>query len=231
MTKLTDDEVGELLRETFADKEPLADHLPAATKRRSPAPVLLAVAAVLAVVAGVLYGVSRAGEPGKIPQVAATPVAIEDGDIWGAAIATITRSVEPEAGSWEAVEVFGTMVGIAQQSGATPQPGVTFTAADRVQIERAVSPIAPVRWNAPISPSSCIPGRVASVTVGPVLEKGDHQEVRIDLRRGCVGGVWGTYSLQKIDGAWKVIGGTGTLNQRVQCVNAGERAASPRPTC
>ncbi|MDX6283081.1 MAG: hypothetical protein QOH03_4152, partial [Kribbellaceae bacterium] len=57
MPKLTDEEVGQLLRETFTEKEELLDHLPEATTipvRRRKAPVLLAAAAVIVILAGVL---------------------------------------------------------------------------------------------------------------------------------------------------------------------------------
>ncbi|TKK81409.1 hypothetical protein [Kribbella jiaozuonensis] len=119
MTKLTDEELGDLLRETFADRETLVRQLPEATKRRHPGPILLAAAAVLAVLAGVLYGVHRADRPDPAPPVAA---ATEPGDIWGAAIVAIARQFAP-AGGWQSIEVSGpgdrpwTL-----PSGATPPP-------------------------------------------------------------------------------------------------------------
>ena len=108
MAKLTDDDIEQLLRETFADKENLVDELPSATKRRSPGPVLLAAAAVLVVLAGVLYAVNRAGDPDAVSpagQVSPT-VRFESDDamIWAKAIQSMLRQVTPGQG-WKTVFV------------------------------------------------------------------------------------------------------------------------------
>jgi hypothetical protein len=230
MPKLTDEQLGELLRETFADRETLVDNesqVPEATKPRRLLPALLAAAAVVAVLGVVLYGVQRAGGPSPAtapPKTSATTTPsestgshAEDGLIWGVAIAAIVRQAQPAHETWQAVEVFG-QIGYPGGKSGTPQPSVTFPAAVKQQVEQAVMPLAPVRWNQPISPSFCVPGRIASVTVAPVVYKRDHQEVQVDLRRGCVGGTWGTsggtwgiYSLKKVAGTWKIVGATGTL--------------------
>ncbi|TCC29800.1 hypothetical protein [Kribbella sindirgiensis] len=235
MAQLTDDELGELLRETFADKEALADHVPEATKRRSPLPALVAAAAVLVVLAGVLYGVQRAGRPDPAPPVAtsaasdaASDAATDNGDIWGAAIATATRRFQPDGASWQAVQVYGAFaVSTASDPPRLIKPGLTLTELDKQRIERAVNPVAPVRWSAPFPPSTCLPGRVPRVVVNPVVGKGDHREVRIMFTLGCSGSTHsGKYLVEKIDGAWKVTAGTGDL-----CGPLKSTSTTPRAPC
>ena len=108
MSKLTDDDIEQLLRETFADKENLVDELPLATKRRNPGPVLLAAAAVLVVLAGVLYGVNRAGDPGAVSPAGQVSTTVrsegDDAMIWAAAIESMLRQVTPGQG-WKTVFV------------------------------------------------------------------------------------------------------------------------------
>lgn len=207
MPKLTDAELGELLRETFAEREQLADHLPEATeppRRRNPAPILLAAAAVLAVLAGVLYGVNR--DPA--PQVA-TPAVSEEGAIWGAVIAAIARRSEPADG-WQVIQVFGEgNRPNTQHPKKTPSPVVTFSAAAKEQIEQAVRPLAPVQWDAP--DEGCTPRRVATVTVGPVVSKPDHKEVFANIFFDCGRGALLTYRIEKVDSSWKVIGTVGQV--------------------
>lgn len=231
MPKLTDDELGELLRETFADKETLADHVPEATKRRSPLPALVAAAAVLVVLAGVLYGVQRAGRPDPAPPVAtsaASDAATDNGDIWGAAIATATRRFQPDGSTWQAVQVYGTFAVLtASDPPRLLKPGLTLTELDKQRIERAVNPIAPVRWNAPFAPSTCRPARVPRVVVDPVVGKGDHREVRVMFTLGCGDDTHsGNYSVAKVFGTWRVIAGTGDL-----CGPLKSTSATPRAPC
>jgi hypothetical protein len=212
--KLTDAELGELLRETFADREQLVDHLPEATdppRRRNPAPILLAAAAVLAVLAGVLYGVNR--DPS--PSVTTTAVS-EEGDIWGAAIAAIARRSEPADG-WQVLQVFGQGARPhTQQPKTTPSPVVTFSAAAKDRIEEAVRPLAPIQWDAP--DEGCTPRRVATVTVGPVATKADHREVHASIFYDCGRGAVLTYRIENVDNSWKV---TGTVGQVTSVQPAG----------
>jgi hypothetical protein len=227
--RLTDDELGDLLRETFAERETLADHLPEATKRRNPAPVLLAAAAVLVVLVGVLYGVHRPDR--SDPPPAATPAAVsEDGIIWAAAVVSIARLAEPADG-WQAVQVFGQgQRAQAQTFKASPTPVVTFSAAAKAQIEEAVRPLAPVTWGG--VEESCVGAlRVATVTVGPVVSKADHKEVHASIFYGCGSGRGSilTYRIEKVDGSWKV---TGTVGGVTGVMPAGGcPAASPRAGC
>ncbi|MFC6161441.1 hypothetical protein [Kribbella jiaozuonensis] len=231
MTKLTDEELGDLLRETFADRETLVRQLPEATKRRHPGPILLAAAAVLAVLAGVLYGVHRADRPDPAPPVAA---ATEPGDIWGAAIVAIARQFAP-AGGWQSIEVSGpgdrpwTL-----PSGATPPPVVKFTAEDRKRIEQVVAPVAPVVWNGRDSGNACDGRRVASISVGPIVDKGDHQEVAVSIFYDCGRGYLPTYRIERVDGVWKVTGTIGYptgVEPLGGCPTPEKTSTSPRRAC
>ena len=230
MTRLTDNELGELLRETFADRESRIEHLPEATRRRSAGPALLAAAAVLVVLAGVLYGVQRVGRADPALPVAtsaASNAATDNGDIWGAAVATVARRFQPAGVTWQSVQVYGQFgVVAASDPPKTLKPGVTFTEQDKQRIEQAVNPVAPVRWNGPISPSTCLPGRVPRVIVDPVVDKGAHREVGVLFMLGCGNSHGGTYSLEKSGGTWKVFAGTGDL-----CGPLRTTSASPRAGC
>ncbi|WP_350279472.1 hypothetical protein [Kribbella sp. HUAS MG21] len=223
MPKLTDDELGELLRETFAGKESLADRLPEAPKRRRPTPALLAAAAVVAVLAGVLYGVGRLGpadpvSPADSVSPAATaavtrsparpytvstvplPPFTNGGEIWGAVTVDLLRRFKPDGGGdWEAVQVNG---------GHPPgvKPAITFSPGVKAQIADAVRPVAPVRWGGPESPVSCTPGRIPIVFLDPIVYRGDQAEVHTFMTWGC-GAKYQqsvTYRVEKVGGSWKV---------------------------
>lgn len=227
MPELTDDELGELLREAFAAQETLVDHLPEATKRRSRLPVLLAAAAVLVVLAGVLYGVHRSTRPDPA-QPAATTATSEDGMIWGVAVATVLHKFEPTGTQWSGVKVFGQFAEVATSDPPkTLRPGVTFSQLEQRQIALAVAGVAPVVWNSSISPQTCAPSRVPTVVLDPIVDKGDHREVRVLFMLGCGGNSHsGVYTLRKVDNAWKVIAGTGDL-----CGAVRTTSATPRGGC
>ncbi|WP_410788912.1 hypothetical protein [Kribbella sp. C-35] len=224
-TRLTDDELGDLLRETFAEHETLTDHLPAATRRRSPAPILLAAAAVLAVLVGVLYGVHRPDR--SDPPPAATPAVADDGLIWAAAVVAIARRVEPADG-WQTVQVSGQgQRAYTQKSNASPAPVVTFSAAAKARIEEAVRPLATVAWGG--DDTSCTARRVAMVTLGPVVSKADHKEVHASIFYDCGRGSILTYRIEDVDGSWKVIGTVGSVTGVLPA--GGCPSASPREGC
>ncbi|MEU4192981.1 hypothetical protein AB0E69_13870 [Kribbella sp. NPDC026611] len=236
MPDLTDAELGDLLRETFTEQERLLDHLPEATKRRrSPVPVLLAAAAVLAVLAGVLYGADRPSHPAP---PAATPAHSELGDVWGVAIATLASRYQP-SGGWTEVEVISrnawpssqplatTYQGATPQSRATP---VTFSDADKAGIEQAVTKVAPVRWDVAAGGTrvqSCRPQRAAIVIVGPVVPKGDRQQVQLTLHDGCGLARVAHYVLQQASGVWTVATGVGLEAGTMPCAIA----TSPPEAC
>ncbi|WUJ74396.1 hypothetical protein OG809_14255 [Kribbella soli] len=209
MTRLTDDELGELLSETFAGKENLIDRLPEATKRRSPGPALLAAAAVLAVLAGVLYGANRLANADPVapaatstatPTPASTPPSGstgDGGDIWGAVVVAMARQFKPAGVNWQAIQVNGGHLGSRPVT-------ITFSPEVRAQIEQAVRPVAPVIWGGPESPVSCTPGPVPIITVYPIFHYPDHSEVRAVFVRGCGNRHDETYRLERVGGVWKV---------------------------
>ncbi|GAA2820281.1 hypothetical protein [Kribbella solani] len=263
MPKLTDDELAELLRETFADKEDLADSLPVATKRRHRvAPALLAAAAVLAVIAGVLVAADglRRHDPAARPGTGSSDTAQpetrrtrsgEDGAVWAAAIATLTRNLRPRSESLMEVQVHAELIQFvgavtppassvdrspspgarSPSPGADPEslmapPGPVFSAADRALIEQAVRPFASVRWDGPVE-LNCVSSQGATLTVGSVVTRGSRRDVPLVLRDGCDTPAAGIYVLQLIDGAWQVTSSTGTL----PCVKQRTSEANPRVAC
>lgn len=231
-TRLTDDELGDLLRETFAEHETLTDHLPEATRRRRLAPVLLAAAAVFVVLVGlvgVLYDVDR---PARSDQpLAGTPAVTvagsEDGLIWAAAVVSIARLAEPSDG-WEVVQVSGQgQHAYTQNRTGSPAPVVTFSAVAKMRIEMAVRPLAPVTFEG--GDPSCAARRVATVTVGPVVSKAGHKEVHASIFYDCGRGSILTYRIEKVTGVWKVIGTVGGVTQVLPA--GGCPSASPREGC
>ena len=229
--RLTDDELGDLLRETFAEHETLTDHLPEATKRRSPVPVLLAAAAVFIVLVGglygVLYGVHRPDRSNQPLSAAPAAAGSDDGSIWAAAVVSIVRRVEPSDG-WQVVQVFGQgQRAHTQVLKASPPPVVTFSAVAKMRIEQAVRPLAPVTFDG--EDPSCSARRVATVTVGPVVSKSDHKEVHASIFYDCGRGSILTYRIEKTAGIWKV---TGIVGQVTGVQPAGGcPSASPQEGC
>jgi hypothetical protein len=235
MNDLTDDELGTLLKETFTEKEELLDKLPGATKpHRRRTPVLLAAAAVLVVLAGVLYTVNR---PAPAPPTAhggtvnVEETGSKDGAIWGTAIVTLASRFQPPGG-WSAVEVISQDAWL-QSGAAVAPPGsryseqtpVRFSAADRVAIESAVRAVAPVSWSlAGAQTQSCPERRPAQVIVGPVLAG---NQVHLTLQDGCGLARTATYGLRLVNGSWKVVTGIGLEAGNIQCAIA----TSPPEAC
>ena len=229
MGKLTDEDVERLLRETFADKEDLVDELPQAIKpRRHLGPTLIAAAAVLVVLAGVLYGVSRGTAPEPGPPVA-TSAATDDGDIWGTAIVEVIRTVQPRQG-WATVQVTGQVAAMVQRRyNGSSIATVKFSGLDKERIGRAVGVVAPVEWD---RPPSCGLLRVANVAVGAITDKGDHKEVGATITYPCGHIYLATYRVEKVSGTWRV---TGTVGQPTGIIDSkcalAESAASPQAGC
>ncbi|MFI5692014.1 hypothetical protein ACIA58_09270 [Kribbella sp. NPDC051586] len=203
MPKLTDDELGELLRETFADREALVDRLPAATKRPSRLPVLLAAAAVLAVLAGVLYGVSRIGAAAP-EQPAATPAARtakDDAQIWGAALDHMLRTVRPPAG-WRSVIVLD----LSDVGKEHARKGPPISAAQRALMTRLVRTAAPIQFHGDMPPAAptCRDSRVGVVQIFDVVEKGDHAEADVALFHDCKHWQTAKYRVEKERTYWVV---------------------------
>ncbi|MGW5193108.1 hypothetical protein ACWEOO_27940 [Kribbella sp. NPDC004138] len=211
MPKLTDDELGDLLRETFADHEHLADHLPEATKRHRIAPVLFAAAAVLAVLAGALYGVSRVGAADPAPP-AATPTptrtASDDALIWTASIETLLRSVKPGSGAWRSVIV------LDQSDDGTNHPpkGPPISADQQEMMTYLVRRIAPLQFRGHLlpAPPTCQDNRVGVVMISDVVDKGDHVEARASLFHDCNHASNATYRVEHRGPSWVVTGTVST---------------------
>ncbi|MET9269706.1 hypothetical protein [Kribbella sp. NPDC003557] len=223
MPKLTDDELGDLLRETFADREAsadretfadreyLIDQLPGAKRRRGRLPVLLAAAAVLAVLAGALYGVGRVGAADPAPP-AATPTptrtASDDALIWTASIETLLRSVKPGSGAWRSVIV------VEQSDDGTNHPpkGPPISADQQEMMTYLVRRIAPLQFREHLlpAPPTCQDNRVGVVLISDVVDKADHVEVRVSLFHDCNHASNATYRVEHRGPSWVVTGTVST---------------------
>jgi hypothetical protein len=210
MTKPTDDEIGRLLRETFADKEELVESLPEASKpkHRRTGPILLAAASVAAVLGGIIYAADRANQPGPGQAQATTTapalndiyVLPDDQLIWAAAIKEILTIERPAAG-WPGVNVLD-----------VPTRGQPFTEQEKSGIGSRLSSV-PVQWvrTLPTGAKACEQPSVAKpyVTLGPIVSKDGHVEVATSIWRGCLDAHWLTYRLDKKADRWLVTGTVG----------------------
>jgi hypothetical protein len=212
MARLTDEELERLLRETFADKEDQVDSLPLATERRRPlAPVLVAAAAVVVVLGSILYGVSRGRDVDPAPLPVATAGVSEDADIWAAAITAITQRADRAAGvqTLQTVLVMdgtATLVESAQAGNSR-----VFSAAEKDRIADLVAKATRVQVKWPegsLLPhtAQCAP-TVARVSVGEVVDKGDHKEVRTGISNCAYSAL--TYRVEKRGDSWTVTGTVG----------------------
>jgi hypothetical protein len=236
MGKLTDEELEQLLRETFADKEKLTDRLPKATTRRwSVAPVLLAAATVLIVLAGILYGVNRGGAADPAPPVATSGVAdaTQNADIWAAAITAMAQRFAPADG-WSSLEVLdrpsGVRTQVPQESGAAQ-----FSPAVKERISQLAGTVAPVRWpTQAVFTQSCTAARIAGIVVGEVVTSGDHKEVRVRIHYNCNYSYAQTYRVEKVGDAWTATGTVGVGEGTVPvggCPLSRTTPATPRAGC
>jgi hypothetical protein len=247
MAGLTDEDLERLLRETFADKEKLVadkdelvDTLPETTKRGRPvAPILLAAAAVLVVLGGVLYGVSR-GSVDPAPPVATDGVAkasgnaSPDADIWAAAITAITQRADQTVGT-QSVRTVLVMDQTATFTGAERASKVrVFSAAEKARIADLVAKAAHVRveWPDPavVYTAKCVQA-VVRVSVGEVVDKGDHKEVSTGISNCGYSAL--TYRIEKRGDSWTVTGTVGAVQGSipVSCPMSGKTPASPRFGC
>lgn len=202
MPRLTDEDLEQLLRETFADKEKLIDSLPQATKRRRRAgPALMAAATVLVVLGGILYGVNRTGDTDPTPPVATTGVvnasgkASPDADVWAAVILAVAQ----QSRATRQVYVFSGTTAVQVDENAESGAAARFSAADKVRIEQLVAAVAPVRWKSPVD-SSCTPQTLV-ISLGAVSDRGDHKQVSV-LVENCGSVAVGTYRVDRKDGVW-----------------------------
>ncbi|TDO35803.1 hypothetical protein EV643_12175 [Kribbella sp. VKM Ac-2527] len=229
MTNRTDDELGRLLKETFADKENLvldsqfaraetADQLPVATRPRR-APILLAAAAVLVILAGVLYAANPRGgsEPGPAGATGSgtqtnqtTQVIPNESLIWAA---TIKGILDREQNPTKDPVLYVLNAPYENAGDTTKQTrGVPFTEAERIGIENALTGVAPIEWvrqrddgsgDCPANP------RGPFIMVGPIEQRAGHVEVGVNIWRDCLNARWVTFTLAQQGSTWKVTGTTG----------------------
>ncbi|MFF0338660.1 hypothetical protein [Kribbella sp. NPDC004875] len=207
MPKLTDDELGTLLRETFSAREQLTDQLPETTepsRRRSAVPILLAAAAVLAVLAGVLYGVSRVGAGPTQP--AATPTALartatDDARIWAVGLDSLLQSVKPDGG-WRSVIVMD----LSDVGKDHLRKGPPIAPEQRTLISELVSRTAPITYHGEMSPApaTCDNSGVGVAQLRDVIDKGDHAEVEVNLYHDCTHWTTAKYRVERQGVDWVI---------------------------
>jgi hypothetical protein len=243
MARLTDEELEQLLRETFADKEELVDTLPQATKHRRPvAPVLLAAAAVLVVLGSILYGVNRGRDVDPAPPVATTQSG-DDAEIWASAITAITQRFQPEykldvVSVTDATSVAVRSTGSPESSPQSAGTAHPFSVAEKDQIAAQVGKATRLQFKwADAEPhaeiAKCFP-TLARVSVGNVVDKGDHKEVPTRISYNCGFEYLLTYRVEKQGDAWAVTGTVGPSEGVIpvwRCVFSGKTPATPRPGC
>lgn len=228
MPKLTDEEVGQLLRETFTEKEELLDHLPEATTKpvRRKAPVLLAAAAVIVVLAGVLSIAGLDGKPTPRPTAGQAASADASGSsqptnqptepavamsgasgpiiaarVSGVAIAELTKWERPDGG-WPVVKVLDASYSSA--SSPTEAGGKATPLSKQQQAVIAASAAGvPIEWvsSKPTGANVCEEADgTPYVTLGPVVmaKGGSSATIGMSMWRGCLDAQWLTYRLVPI---------------------------------
>ncbi|GAA1576706.1 MULTISPECIES: hypothetical protein [Kribbella] len=229
----TDEELGALLRETFADREALVgravqdDHyVPTATKRRSALPVLLAAAMILVVLAGVLYGVQRVrpadtAEPAAAVTATTSPAtySTRDADVWGLAIGVMLRSFQLP-GKPTGFSPFTRAVVVDGPTTAAGQvrSGPQFSSAQRVRMfshTLRIMPVTILDRPLPAGASCTAYPKTAILRVGEVLDKGDHLEVGVALSMpvGCHGATSARYRVEPRGAHWVITQNLGAWNR------------------
>ncbi|GAA1536280.1 hypothetical protein [Kribbella lupini] len=234
MTK-SDHELGELLRETFADKEHQVDHLPEATKtaasgagagsgagsgggwgagrsgNRRLTPVLAGAAAVVVVLGGAIVVRQNLPQPTSLPAPAATT--------------TTTPTVQPIVQTEAVVMWAAAIKGIIEREPGAPTyyvidapqenenggRGKPFTDLEKGGIASLVAP-EKIEWIAkrPALADPCSPDAGGPyVNVGKIVDRGDHVEIDAGVWRGCLSARWLTFRLDQKAGDWKVTGTVG----------------------
>ncbi|WP_432944254.1 hypothetical protein ACQPXM_02405 [Kribbella sp. CA-253562] len=213
----SDEELGELLRETFASKENQADSLPAAIKagtRRRFSPALAAAAAVVLVLGGAVVVRQNLTPPTGLPAPAATTTGhaetaeaialTEDIRIWAAAIEAIIAR-EPGSTTYYVLDA-------PLQNGSTAARGKPFTDAQKTAITGLLASKAKLEWIAKRPPLAdpCAPNAGGPfVTVGAIVRRAGHVEVDASIWRGCLAARWLTFRLDEKAGTWNVTGTVG----------------------
>lgn len=226
----TDDDLGQLLRETFADAERLAGE--PARPDRPHRPRLMMLAAAASVAAVTLVGVTvirSAGDP-VVTSPASTPTVrtttspgIPSGAIARPASATaiyaavLRREFAREKLGFKALWILDAPhIGVSPMDKTPVRRGAPFDATSRAMIEQALADLGRVRW-VPDADAARVGGECTAVrdkgvilTVGEIRSAGQHVEVGASSWFGCLGAHWGTYRLDPAaDGAWRVTGTVG----------------------
>ncbi|TCC19590.1 hypothetical protein [Kribbella speibonae] len=233
----TDEELGTLLRETFAAREALIPRavlddrsVQAATKPGRAMPALLAAAVVLVVLTGALYGVQRlrpadAGEPAAGVSAAVTPTAssaytTRDADVWGLAIGTMLRSFQLPGKKPRGFSPFTKAMVVDSPSTAPGRvrPGPQFSPNQRVVMfshTLRIMPVTILSRSLPENASCTTYPKTAIIRLSDVLDKGDHLEVDVALSMpaGCSGATSARYRVEPRDAHWVITQNLGPWNR------------------
>ncbi len=233
MTK-SDHELGDLLRETFAEKENQVDHLPEAittsaggrragshggagaerSRSRRFTPVLAGAAAVVIVFGGAVVVRQNLPQSTNLPAPAATTTS-PPGTAGGKPILitedmviwknAIAGIIEREPGA-KTYYVLD-----APQENENGVRGKPFTLIEKSAIASLLAPTK-VEWIAkrPAAADPCAPDAGGPyVNVGSIVRTSGHVEVDAGIWRGCLAGRWLTFRLDQKAGDWKVTGTVG----------------------
>ena len=231
----TDEELGTLLRETFAAREALIGraehHVPTATKHGRAMPVLLAAAMVLVVLGGVLYGVQRLRPADTVQPAAtvtgtATPTAspatytTRDADIWGLAIGEMLRSFQIPGKKPTGFSQFTRAIVVDSPSTAPgrARPGPQFSSNQRVVMfshTLRIMPVTILSRSLPENASCTTYPKTAIIRLSDVLDKGDHLEVDVALSMpvGCSGATSARYRVEPRGAHWVITQNLGPWNR------------------
>jgi hypothetical protein len=225
----TDEELGTLLRETFADREALVGravidehHVPTATKHRRAMPVLLAAAMVVVVLGGVLYGVQRIRpadtvQPAATVTAAATPTtspavySTRDGEVWGLAVQVMLQSLRMPHSPSSGFTAFTKAVVVDSPSTAPGRvrAGAQFSPNQRAQIFAhtiRLMPVTVLDHSLPDTVSCTDYPKTAIIRLSDVLDKGAYLEVDVALSMptGCGGSTSARYRVEPRDAHWVI---------------------------
>ncbi|WP_460650137.1 hypothetical protein [Kribbella endophytica] len=233
MTK-SDDELGDLLRETFAEKENQVEHLPEAIKipsggsragshgvsgagrsgNRRFTPVLAGAAAVVIVFGGAVVVRQNLPQPTNFPAATPNTPSTSTDDPLGLALpaeeiriwaAAVAGIVEREPG---AATYYVIDAPQENEGGARGKP---FTDAEKAGIRTLLAPTK-VEWIAkrPTAADPCAPDAGGPyVNVGSIVRTSGHVEIDAGIWRGCLSARWLTFRLDQKAGDWKVTGTVG----------------------
>ncbi|GAB3939356.1 hypothetical protein GCM10029976_055400 [Kribbella albertanoniae] len=199
MPKLTDEQLGDLLRETFTDHADDLKSLPEATKRRRIAPALVAAAAVVTVLAGTVMNgsINTAQRPAPTaPPPAAARTVSEDAQIWSTVASMVIQAKAPQRGV--ALAAADVEISEVQRNDIAEAVG-QGNKVSWVQLQpRHASPQKTTAYE------SCLKLDIPIVFLGKVVGKGRDREVRAGVSEGCGYKESALYRLEKQGNTWMV---------------------------